>query len=240
MERDAQRELVNRFFSGTGASYRRTATLGTLGFDLWWKRCILAGIPGDAATILDQASGTGLLTFRIARRFPRSRVVGVELRREYAELARRERARLGVRNVEFVQGRAEEVFLRGPVDCITSSYLAKYADLEALVANAAGMLRPGGVVLLHDFAYPASAPLARLWEAYMRLLARVWGRRHPAWREALAGLPRLVRETTWVADSVRALRQHGFEEIRLRRLTWGAAALVRARRGPTPLRGTAG
>ena len=240
MERGAQRELVDRFFSGTGASYRRTATLGTLGFDLWWKRRILEGIPGDASSILDQASGTGILTFQIARRFPRSRVVGVELRREYADVARRERARLGVRNVEFIQGRAEEVVLRRPVDCITSSYLAKYADLDALVANAAGMLRPGGVMLLHDFTYPSLAPLAKIWEAYLRLLGKVWGRCHPAWREALAGLPELVRETTWVADSVRALHYNGFEEIRLRRQTWGAATLVSARRGPTPPRETAG
>jgi demethylmenaquinone methyltransferase/2-methoxy-6-polyprenyl-1,4-benzoquinol methylase len=240
MEREAQRELVERFFSGTGGSYRRTVTLGTLGFDLWWKRCILAAIPRDAARILDQASGTGILTLHIARRFPRSRVVGVELRREYADLARRARDRAGLRNAAFVQGRAEEVFLRRPVDCITSSYLAKYADLDALFATAAGMLRPGGVILLHDFTYPSLTPLARVWEAYLALLGRVWGRSHPEWREALAGLPRLVRETTWVADSARALRHNGFGEVRVRQLTWGAAALVSARRGPTPPRGTAG
>jgi demethylmenaquinone methyltransferase/2-methoxy-6-polyprenyl-1,4-benzoquinol methylase len=232
--------LVNRFFSGTGASYRRTAVLGTLGLDRWWKHRIVQGVPPDPSLILDQASGTGILTLALARRFPRCRVIGVELRREYASLALRERERLGLRNVEFVQGRAEDVTIRGRVDCITSSYLAKYADMDALVVNAAGMLREGGVLLLHDFTYPDAPVLAGAWELYLRLLGWVWGRTHPVWREALAGLPRLVRDTTWVADSVRAMGKSGFDEVSVQKLTWGAAALVRARRRPPLQRETAG
>jgi demethylmenaquinone methyltransferase/2-methoxy-6-polyprenyl-1,4-benzoquinol methylase len=238
MDAAPQRELVERFFSGTGMSYRLTATVGTLGFDLWWKRRILAAVPADAVRIVDQASGTGILTFGLARRVPGSLVVGVELRREYAALAQEEKRRRGVANVCFVQGRAEEVAFRPPVDCIASSYLAKYADLDALAANAAGMLRPGGAMLLHDFTYPASRILAGVWEAYLGLLGAAWSRLFPAWREALDGLPALLRHTTWVADAVGALERHGFEAVRVRRLTWGAAALVTARRGPGGSRGT--
>ncbi|MEW6489768.1 MAG: methyltransferase domain-containing protein [Thermodesulfobacteriota bacterium] len=235
MDTAPQQELVERFFSGTGTSYRLTATFGTLGFDLWWKHRILSAVPPHAARVLDQASGTGILTFGLARRLPGSLVVGVELRREYAALAQEEKRRRGISNVCFVQGRAEEVAVRPPVDCIASSYLAKYADMEALAANAAGMLRPGGAILLHDFTYPASRVLARIWEAYLRLLGAAWGRLYPAWREALDGLPGLLRHTTWVADAVGALERHGFEDVRVRRLTWGAAALVTGlRRPPCP------
>lgn len=240
MESEPRRQLVERFFSGTGTSYRLTATFGTLGFDLWWKHRILSAVPPDAARVVDQASGTGILTFGLARRLPGSLVVGVELRREYAALAREEKRRRGISNVCFVQGRAEDVAVRPPVDCIASSYLAKYADLEALAANAAGMLRPGGVILIHDFTYPASWVLARLWEAYLRLLRAAWGRLYPEWRQALEGLPGLLRHTTWVADAVGALGRHGFERVRVRSLTWGAAALVTARRagpGKAPGRG---
>lgn len=240
MDTAPQRELVERFFSGTGTSYRFTATVGTLGFDLWWKNRILAAVPAGAARIVDQASGTGILTFALARRFPESLVVGVELRREYAAVAQAEKARLGARNVHFVQGRAEEVAVRPPVDCITSSYLAKYADLEALAANAAEMLRPGGAILLHDFTYPTSRLLVRVWEAYLRLLGAVWGRAYPEWREALGGLPALLRHTTWVPGAVGALERHGFQDVRVRRLTWGAAALVTGRRGPLPSPGRGG
>jgi demethylmenaquinone methyltransferase / 2-methoxy-6-polyprenyl-1,4-benzoquinol methylase len=240
MKREPQRELVDRFFSGTGATYRRTATLGTLGFDLWWKRQIVAAVPPGASRILDQASGTGILTFRLGRRFPESLVIGVELRREYLAIAQGEKERLRADNVHFVQGRAEDVAVRPPLDCITSSYLAKYADLDGLIANARGMLRPGGVVLLHDFTYPTRPLLAKVWEAYLGLLGAVWGRAHPEWREALGGLPALVRQTDWAAGAVRALARYGFGGITVRRLTLGAAALVSARLGSSPLPGRGG
>ncbi|MDW7709937.1 MAG: methyltransferase domain-containing protein [Deferrisomatales bacterium] len=240
MSRESQRELVERFFSGTGASYRRTATLGTLGLDLWWKRRIVAAVPPESGRILDQASGTGILTFLLARRFPRGLVLGVELRREYALIAQREKERRRADNVHFVQGRAEDVAVRPPVDCIASSYLAKYADLDALAANARGMLRPGGVILLHDFTYPTRRPLGKLWELYLSLLGAAWGRAYPEWREALDGLPGLVRRTDWVTAAVGALGRQGFEHIAVRSLTVGAAALVSARRGSTPPPGRGG
>jgi len=59
--------VVYRFFSGTGFSYDRVATLCTWGFDRYWKRRIIAAIPSGSARILDQACGTGILTLQIAR-----------------------------------------------------------------------------------------------------------------------------------------------------------------------------
>src|SRR6266581_4195810 len=48
---------------------------------------------------------------------------------------------LQLTNIEFISGRAEDVILDGAFDCITSSYLAKYADLDRLIENARAMLR---------------------------------------------------------------------------------------------------
>ena len=79
--------LAHRLFSGTGSTYDYMVNLTTVGFDIWWKRKILEKIPPLPARIMDQASGTGILTFKIARRFPSSRVIGVELREEYLNIA---------------------------------------------------------------------------------------------------------------------------------------------------------
>lgn len=231
MIREPQAELVNRFFSGTGGTYDRIVNVCTLGFDVWWKRAILGSLPPAPAAVLDQASGTGILTFQIARRFPLCRVVGVELRREYLAAAEERRRRRGLTNVEFVQGRAEDVFLRRRFDAITSSYLAKYAELDPLVVNAREMLREGGRLIVHDFTYPRVRPFASIWEAYFRLLQGAGARAHPEWREAFFGLPPLLRETAWVEELAGSLRRHGFRDIRIRSLTFGAAALLTAARG---------
>ncbi|MHB8767257.1 MAG: class I SAM-dependent methyltransferase [Deferrisomatales bacterium] len=231
MERQAQRRLVERFFGGTGASYDRIVRWGTLGFDGWWKRRILAAVPAGSAVVVDQASGTGILTFRLARRLPAAAVVGVELRREYAAVAAARARALGLGRVSFVEGRAEEVAFRpGSVDCVTSSYLAKYAELGPLAANLAHMLRPGGRAVLHDFTRPRVPLFARGWEVHLRLLRALGSPRFPEWRPVFDELPGLLRQTTWVDDLPRALAGAGFGDVRVRSLTFGAAALVTATR----------
>ncbi len=228
MERSSQFELVNRFFSGTGDSYDLIVNLGTFGSDRLWKSRILRGLPDAPGRVVDQAAGTGILTYRIARTFPGCHVIGVELRREYLERALRKKASHPSERVDFIQGRAEDVILRGGVDAITSSYLAKYADLEPLVDNAWTMLSAGGEMILHDFTVPESPLYARIWQAHLEVLGRLGRWRFPEWREALSGLPDLIRRTTWVDDAVRHLGARGFQDIAVRRLTFGSATIVSA------------
>lgn len=223
-------ELVHRFFSGTGSTYDGMVTAATFGIDRWWKRRIVGAIPGDARRILDLACGTGILTFRIARRFPRAQVVGVELREEYLDIARRKGRRLGADNVQFFQGRAEDYLSPEPFDAVVSSYLAKYAELDVLTRNASAMLTNGGLVLMHDFTYPPKPYLARVWRLYFAMLQRLGTPLFPQWREIFYGLPALIEETRWMEELTRALEAHGFREIRRRYLTLYGSAIVTARR----------
>jgi hypothetical protein len=103
--------LAERFFSGNSASNERIANLSSLGLDRWWKRQIAKKIPDNPARIVDQAWGTGLLTFRIAQRFPLCRIWGVDLQDEYLGVARQKAQALQLTTVEFIRGRAEDVVL---------------------------------------------------------------------------------------------------------------------------------
>jgi len=62
--------LAERFFSGNSATYEHIANFCSLGLDRWWKRKILNKIPKHPTQIVDQACGTGLLTFKLAGAFP--------------------------------------------------------------------------------------------------------------------------------------------------------------------------
>jgi demethylmenaquinone methyltransferase/2-methoxy-6-polyprenyl-1,4-benzoquinol methylase len=223
-----QAEIIYRFFTGTGRRYDRMAHLCTLGFDHRWKRRVLENIPKNPVRIMDQACGTGILTIEIARRFPGCSVTGVDLLEEYLRIAVKKVSNLRLRNVEFVMGRAEEVTLKRSFDCIASSYLAKYADLERLIRNNAHMLKKGGAALLHDFTYPPSPLFARIWRFYFRILQNAGSRKYPEWRAIFYGLSQLVRETRWVRESIRLLKENGFQEIKRIPLTWGTSALITA------------
>jgi demethylmenaquinone methyltransferase/2-methoxy-6-polyprenyl-1,4-benzoquinol methylase len=221
-------ELVERFFRGTGSTYDFMVAAATFGIDGLWKRRIVERIPAGAGRILDLACGTGISTRAIARRFPGSRVVGVELREEYLAIARGKLR--GLDNVELVLSRAEDYRSGEPFDCISSSYLAKYADLPLLVRNCRAMLKEEGLFLMHDFTFPPKRPLVALWRLYFALLRLVGGALFPSWREIYRGLPVLIEKTRWVPELERALAENGFSGIRTDYLTAYGSAIVSARR----------
>jgi demethylmenaquinone methyltransferase/2-methoxy-6-polyprenyl-1,4-benzoquinol methylase len=222
--------LVHRFFSGTEETYDAMVYYATLGIDRRWKRKISATIPPNPQRVLDLACGTGISTLAIADRFPECQVIGVELRHEYLEIARRKIRTLGVSNVEFVLSRAEDYRSTEPFDCVTSSYLAKYADLKCLVPVAAGLLREGGFFLAHDFTYPPNAYLVRIWRLYFWMLQHIGTLLFPSWREIYAGLPRVIQESRWTSDLTEALQDNGFKEIRLEYLTAYGSAIITAQK----------
>jgi demethylmenaquinone methyltransferase / 2-methoxy-6-polyprenyl-1,4-benzoquinol methylase len=222
---DTRLEIVERFFRGTGSTYDVVVNVATFGIDHLWKRRIVSLIPSHAERILDLACGTGISTAAIARRFPNARIVGVELRDEYLAFARRR-----LPQVQFVLSRAEDYRSAEPFDCITSSYLAKYADLGRLVPQCRDMLRDDGVLLMHDFIYPPKRTLVALWRLYFKLLQTIGGVLLPSWREIYYGLPELIERTRWLAELKALLAQHRFRDIRVEYLSAYGAAIVSARR----------
>jgi demethylmenaquinone methyltransferase / 2-methoxy-6-polyprenyl-1,4-benzoquinol methylase len=227
---DPRLALVERFFRGTGSTYDLVVNVATFGIDRLWKRRIVALVPTQATRILDLACGTGISTLAIARRFPNAQVVGVELREEYLAIARGKVRRLRLPNVELVLSRAEDYRPEEPFDCITSSYLAKYAELSVLVRNCRAMLKDGGVVLMHDFTFPPKRHLVVLWRIYFKALQSIGGALLPGWREIYHGLPRLIEETRWVTELEQALAEYGFSDIRTEYLTAYGSAIVSARK----------
>lgn len=231
MNSDPRLALVERLFAGTGPTYDLIVNLCTAGVDMWWKRQILARLPPDPKRIVDLAAGTGILTFTLARRFPNCHVIGVELRAEYLDIAKAHAARGRVANVEWILSRAEDIRLSDPVDAITSSYLAKYADPSRLARTMNQMLRDGGLIVAHEFTYPSGPVLAWAWELYFKLLPPIGSRLYPRWRTIFYELPGLVRRTAWVQDITQALQAEGFVDIKFESLTWGGAGLITARKG---------
>jgi len=222
--------LAERFFSGNSATYEQIANFTSLGLDGWWKRKIVNKIPHNPTRILDQACGTGLLTFKIAQRFPLCRILGVDLQDEYLGIARQKAQALRLTTVEFIHGKAEDVVLEGDFDCITSCYLAKYADLTRLVSHAHDMLREGGMFIMHELTYPTRLLYAFLWNTHFRLLQAYGTWKHPEWRIAFHELPICLRETRWIDELMDALKAKKFSDINIEHLAFGASAIVLARK----------
>ncbi|HIO21439.1 MAG TPA: methyltransferase domain-containing protein [Nitrospirales bacterium] len=215
----------------TSKSTNDVVRLTTLGNDRLWKERIIQCL-STPARVLDLACGTGILTFAIAERHPKCALIGVDLTAAYLDIAKQRATAIGRSDVQFVHSAAEDFRQVEPCDAIVSSYLAKYADLDVLTANAASMLKPGGLLLMHEFTYPTNPLIALVWELYFPMLQLMPCRQLRQWRAAFRGLPKLVRDTTWVADLLNAMQQNGFTDIRTESLSMGTAAIVTGRRSP--------
>ena len=230
---DPRLDLVERFFRGTGSTYDFMVHAATLGLDRLWKRRMVQIVReqvGRPRAILDLACGTGLSTFAFARAFPETRIVGVELRDEYLQRAKRRAVRYP--NVEFVLSRAEAFETDAPFDVVTASYLAKYADLPVLVDRAAAWLVPGGLFMMHDFTLPPNRIALAVWRGYFRMLQTVGARIVPAWRAIYEGLPVLIEQTRWTSELTTLLRARGFRDVTFEWQTLGGSAIITARRPP--------
>jgi demethylmenaquinone methyltransferase/2-methoxy-6-polyprenyl-1,4-benzoquinol methylase len=223
-----RQEFAEQFFSGNAATYDKIATFSTLGLDHLWKRKVLNKIPKTSKRILEQASGTGILTCKIAQRFPKGHIIGVELHEEYLAIAREKARKLS--NVEVIHGRAEEVMVAGEVDCIVSAYLAKYVDLNLLVVHARKMLCAGGVLIMHELTRPTNLLFLALWKMHFKFL-QTYGRwKHPEWGIAFRDVPLLLEKVQWVDELTRALRANKFTDIKVEYLIFGASAIISARK----------
>lgn len=232
---ELKEDLVSRFFSGTSASYDRIVSVCTIGFDRVWKKKIMSKIPPKPVRILDQACGTGILTLKMAQRFPASRIIGVDITKEYLDVAKLNMKKNGLNNVELILGKAEDVIPDGVFDCITSSYLAKYANLGVLAANAHSMLRNDGRLIVHDFTYPANRLFAIAWEFYFRVLQAIGKYWYREWKTVFDELPGFLRNTDWVSELVGVLGTNNFENIAVEYLTMKSSAIVTAQKGRGPL-----
>ncbi len=220
-------DIVKRFFSGTGSSYDRIVNLFTYGADRYWKKKLLARVP-KSRKILDLACGTGIVAFKLAQINPCSKIVGVDMMREYLVEAKKKAVLSNCSEVQLICARAEEVKLREMFDCVTSSYIPKYVPANALLKNISPNLKTGGVLVLHDFAYPSNFVFKHLWHLHMFLIKMIGVPIFPEWRNVFYELAPFVKNSQWIPEYSEALERCGFVNIKVEKYTAGSAAIISA------------
>ena len=111
-----------------------------------WGAAVLDQLPLDGdERVLDAGCGTGRVTELLAARLPRGRVVALDGSASMIETARERLAPFGDRIEYVVADLGKPLPLEQPVDAIVSTATFHWVpDHDALFANLAAVLRPGG------------------------------------------------------------------------------------------------
>lgn len=227
-------------FAGLPRHYDRAGAALSFGQDPRWRAALVAAIPvGRDDRVLDVATGTGMVAAALVRRTG-CRVTALD---QSDQMLGGLRARLAAdprlaARIEPVHGIAERLpFDDAAFDALTFTYLLRYVDdPAATLRELARVVKPGGTVGMVEFGVPPQPLLRALWRVWTRvglpglgrLLSRDWQAVGRFLGPSIEGffaahpLPELIR--LWEGA--------GLEEIRLRRMSFGAGIVMTAVRKP--------
>jgi demethylmenaquinone methyltransferase/2-methoxy-6-polyprenyl-1,4-benzoquinol methylase len=223
------KQTARRIFGGLYSSYDWVLDYFTLFQDRYWKRWLLAraSLSSDDL-VLDIGCGTGVLEEKFA---PDANVVGIDLSDEMLEIARSKH--LSGFNA-LILGDAERLpFSSGSFDKVLSCYAVKYCDLNKFVAQTFRVLKPGGRLVIYDFARPRGllGPLHFFYiYGVFRLLGLLTKRYDTGMSITFSELPQIIARTHWFEELGLALQNEGFEGCSNRFLSGGGVAIFWARK----------
>lgn len=219
-----QADLVQAMFDRVAPRYDLANAALSLGQDAHWRRVTaLAARPQDGE-VLDVAAGPGNVAVELVARGA-THVTALDL--SYNMLA--EGARRGHERIAWVNGDAMSLpFPTASFDAVTISFgLRNVPDPELALREFARVTRPGGRVVVCEFAAPIWPPFRTLYRRYLvgllPQLARVVSSSAPAYRylaDSILAWPDRRVVAGWIEAA-------GYREVQVKDLAGGIVAVHR-------------
>ena len=225
-------DIARPLFSGVASSYELASQLLSYGQYRRWHRSLVEKlVVPEPALVLDMATGTGAVAFRVARR-PQVRVVAADVTRAMLLQAQARADGDGRRPaIDLIECTAEAMpFPDASFDAVIFTYLLRYvSDVPATLRELTRVVRPGGMMLSQDFAVPRGV-FYPLWRLHTDLVLRLGGALiSPGWRRAGAFLGGSIRDfyQRWPEERILDLwRECGFPDVKAKRLSLGGAIIM--------------
>jgi demethylmenaquinone methyltransferase / 2-methoxy-6-polyprenyl-1,4-benzoquinol methylase len=227
----AKQGLVNEVFAKVARRYDLMNDLMSGGLHRLWKIELLTwlGPPKSAVpyALLDVAGGTGDVALRFLEEAGKgASAVICDISAEMIEVGRA-RVPQGEERANFVRANAEALpFSRASFDAYTIAFgIRNVTHIEAALAEAFRVLRPGGRFLCLEFSSVEVPMLDKLYDVYsfnaIPALGALVAGDSASYRYLVESIRRFPDQKTFMG----LIENAGFERVRYRNLTGGIAAI---------------
>jgi demethylmenaquinone methyltransferase/2-methoxy-6-polyprenyl-1,4-benzoquinol methylase len=220
-----RRDQAIELFAPLGPRYDRLGALLSFGQDPRWRRAMVSHIPRDGGSVLDVATGTGLVADRLLAQG--HRVTGLDQSPDMLAVAR---SRFGDR-VELVEASATAIpFDAASFDHLTFTYLLRYVDDPGTtLVELARVVRPGGTIANLEFCVPHGI-WRPLWDLYVGVGLPALGRiASKGWYDVGRFLGPSIRgfyERWPLERQLQLWRDAGVTDVQARRMSVGGGVVI--------------
>ena len=221
--------LVEGVFSSVASRYDVMNDVMSLGIHRVWKDAMMDWLaPRNGQRLLDVAGGTGDIAFRFLRRAPGAEAVVCDMTAAMLEEGQRraEAAQLADRLTWVVGDAMALPFEDRSFDIYTISFgIRNVTRIEAALAEAFRVLKPGGRLMVLEFSQLPNDGLQRLYDLYSFNVIPRMGQAIAGDRDSYQYLVESIRKFPDQDRFAEMIRAAGFEQVKYRNLSMGIAAL---------------
>jgi demethylmenaquinone methyltransferase/2-methoxy-6-polyprenyl-1,4-benzoquinol methylase len=227
-----KRAYVRDIFTAIAPTYDRLNRIISLRFDQRWRRYAVGRLNWERrpeGIYLDVCAGTLDFAATLARRPGfRGRIVGADFVPPMLRLGRGKAARLAPVAADALELPFPDHAFDG---AMVGWGMRNLVDLDAGLAEAARVLRPGARIVILEMTLPPQPLLRRVYQFYFRRVMPWIGRRISRHATAYTWLPASTIAFPEPAELARRLEAQGFRDVSYRLLMGGVSALHVATRG---------
>lgn len=227
---------VEAMFDHIAPAYDFMNTAMTFGLHKSWRNTALkklvAKIPHKKnIDILDIATGTGDVAFRLSQMIQQSKIIGIDLSEGMLKIARKKKTeKYPQSNIQFIKGDSLNLpFPNNTFDAITVAYgVRNFSNLPKGLSEMKRVLKPGGTLCIIELSEPAAPPFKLAYRLYSHHIIPFIGKLISGDSRAYKYLPESIAACPQRKEMTTLMSQAGFINATFKSLTLGAVTIYLA------------
>ncbi len=165
-------------------------------FYKWIIKTIFRHINKEKCQILDLGVGNGELGIRLAMKFQKSEIIGLDVSAGMISQAKRKVKKIGIKNIKFIVSPMEKLKIKDIDFAVSSVAFHHIKDKELVLSKIYQILPYGGKVIIGDWFKPSkeyknkvnilrqknpnkAKEFDKSWKQFLRGMSKEYGQNHP-------------------------------------------------------------